>query len=315
MSTSGIVFDVQRFSIHDGPGIRSTVFLKGCAFRCFWCHNPEGLRQGTEIRFFPNRCAGCGRCITVCPEGAHTLQGDKHVFRREICRACGRCAETCYAGALELCGRRMTAEQVTVEVLRDRVFYENSGGGVTLSGGEPLLQRGFAREILERCKAEEIHTALQTAGCCGWDELAELLSVTDLIMIDIKHVDDEKHQAAVGVSNRQVLSNARRLMQADKAVVFRVPLIPTVNDTPEEIKNIAVFVSELVRLRRRAHPDRRSHTHAPWLELLPFHRLAAEKYRSLGLDYRAGGLEPPSREKIAQLAETAAAEGIAVRVR
>src|SRR5512136_1417780 len=159
MAASDIVFNIQRFSLHDGPGIRTTVFLKGCSMRCFWCHNPEGQDPRTELRYFPDRCIACGQCVIACPNNAHELIGGAHIFRRERCDVTGRCVETCYSGALQLEGRRMTVEQVIEEVLRDKAFYEASDGGITLSGGEPALSRDFAREILRQCKNSGVHTA------------------------------------------------------------------------------------------------------------------------------------------------------------
>ncbi len=309
---NGIVFNIQRFSVHDGPGSRTTVFLKGCSLRCFWCHNPEGIRSKPEIQFFPSRCIACGECVAACPQGAHTLQDGTHIYWREKCRACGRCVETCYAGALVLMGQTMTVEQVVEEVLRDRAFYETSGGGVTLSGGEPVLQRDFAQAILARCQAEGVHTAIETAAHCRWDDLAALLPVTDLIMMDIKHMDPDKHRAATGVSNERILANARRLAQTGKPIIFRVPVVPGVNDTPEEIGAIAEFVQGLACLRSE---DGHQAAGPFSLELLPFHRLATDKYRGLGLEYRASQLASPPKEKMAELAEAARAHGITVRDR
>jgi len=309
---TGIIFDIQRFSIHDGPGIRTTVFFKGCSLRCFWCHNPEGLRPRPEIQFRPDRCIGCGECVAVCPQGAQAIENGTRVYRRERCQACGQCVETCYADALVLVGQEMTVEQVMAEILQDHAFYETSGGGVTLSGGEPVLQRDFARAILECCKAEGLHTAIETAGNCRWGSLSALLPATDLIMMDIKHLDPEAHHAATGISNERILANARRLAQTDKPMIFRIPVVPTVNDTPEEIGAIAAFVRRLADLRseKRHRPDG---CHDISLELLPFHRLAGDKYRSLGLDYRARDLTQPSKEKMAQLVKMARVHGITVR--
>jgi len=313
LSATGVIFNIQRFSIHDGPGIRTTVFFKGCSLRCFWCHNPEGIHPRPEIQFFRSRCISCGECVAVCPQEAHALQNGVRAFRRERCQACGTCAETCYADALELTGWCMTVEQVMEEVLRDRAFYADSMGGVTLSGGEPALQPDFARAILERCQAEGLHTAVETAANCRWDDLAALLPVTDLVMLDIKHMDADKHRAVTGVSNQRILANARRLAQTDRPVILRVPVVPTVNDTPEEIAAIATFVRHLIDLRRESGHGTASHADLPSIELLPFHRLAADKYRSLGLDYRASELERPTKEEMAELAEIAQAQGIAVR--
>lgn len=289
----GFVFNIQRFSIHDGPGIRTTVFFKGCPLRCFWCHNPEGIRLQPEIQFFPERCIGCGACLDACRHGAHATEGESRVYRREQCVACGRCAETCYAGALVLTGRRMTDEEVVAEVLRDRAFYETSGGGVTLSGGEPLLQRDFAAAILARCRAEGLPTAIETAAHCRWQDLAVLLPVTDLVLMDLKLIDPARHREATGVSNERILANARRLVQAGKPVLFRVPVVPSVNDTPGDIAAIADFVRGLAEEVGASRPS---------LELLAFHRLAGSKYQSLGMAYRAGHLEPLSKEQMAELA-------------
>ncbi|MBN1286339.1 MAG: glycyl-radical enzyme activating protein [Anaerolineae bacterium] len=305
----GIVFDIQRFSIHDGPGIRTTVFFKGCSLRCFWCHNPESIRFKPEMQFFPDLCIGCGACLAACPNGARTLRDGVGGYDRTRCRACGACAEVCFSGATVRIGREMAADQVVAEVLADRAFYQTSGGGVTLSGGEPVLQRDFAYAILARCKAEDIHTAIETAGNYPWDDLAALLPVTDMVMMDIKHLDPDRHRAATGVSNERILENARRLARTGKPVHFRVPVVPTVNDDPEAIGAIAAFVRALADLRAvngaREVPLS--------LELLAFHRLAADKYRSLALDYRAGRLEPPSKAQMAALAGVARSYGVVLQ--
>jgi pyruvate formate lyase activating enzyme len=297
--TAGIIFNIQRFSIHDGPGIRSTVFFKGCSLLCFWCHNPEGRRAKPEIQFFPDRCIGCAECARVCEHEGHTLRDGSHVYDHEQCVVCGRCADGCFAGALQLTGTKVTVDEVMAEVLRDRPFYASSGGGVTLSGGEPLLQPDFARAILARCRAEGIHTAIETAANCRWRQLEMLLPVTDLVLMDIKHMDAAKHRAVTGVSNARILANARRLAQSRVPLHLRTPVIPTVNDTPDEIRAIAMFVRELQHLRAAHDPD----SPLPALELLPFHRLAGDKFRSLGLDDRSAALTPLGAERMAELAE------------
>jgi pyruvate formate lyase activating enzyme len=308
---TGLIFNIQRFSIHDGPGIRTTVFFKGCPLRCFWCHNPEGLCIKPEIQFFSTRCIACGECVTVCEQGAQELhdgpQGPLRIYHRELCVTCGRCVDTCYAGGLQMVGRRVSPEAVMDEILEDRTFYETSSGGVTLSGGEPMLQPEFAREILERCKAEGIHTAVETTAHCKWEYLTDLLPVTDLFMIDIKHADPEKHRVATGVSNTRILNNVKRLTGTGKPIIFRVPVVPTVNDTPQDIAAIAQLIKSLLGPRTRDnHAD---------LELLPFHRLAGDKYTSLGLEYKANTLETPTKEKMAELVEVASGYGITVRSR
>ncbi|MFO7917416.1 MAG: glycyl-radical enzyme activating protein [Anaerolineae bacterium] len=299
--TEGIITEIQRFSVHDGPGIRTTVFLKGCNLRCFWCHNPETQNPRPELQLFLDQCIGCGACFEVCPKEAHVLEDGQREFHRELCVGCGRCAETCYAKALVLIGERMTADEVVEEVLRDRSFYETSGGGVTLSGGEPLLQPDFSYEILERCQQEGVHTAIETAANFPWERVASILPVTDLVMMDVKVMDSDLHRECAGVGNERILANARRLGEVGKALIVRTPIIPGVNDTEEEVAAIAAFVSELRNLL--------------YYELLPFHPMGGDKYRSLGLEYRADGLERPSKEVMDHLAEHARGFGIEVQHR
>jgi len=311
--TNGLVCNVQRFSVHDGPGIRTTVFLKGCTLRCFWCHNPESIRPKLELQLHMDRCIGCGECIRVCPTGAQTVTADgEMVFYREKCIACGACVEVCYAGARELTGRELSAEEVVDEILQDRAFYENSGGGVTLSGGEPVFQPEFSKEILARCREEGIHTAIETAGNVSWEKLSDLLTLTDMVMMDLKHMDSDKHKWAVGAPNELLKANARRIAETDKPTIFRTPVVPTVNATVEEIGAIAAFVRELQEHRATLYGE----AAAPiTLELLPFHRMAGDKYNSMGLTYRAKDLEPPTKETMVALAESAAAYGITVKNR
>jgi pyruvate formate lyase activating enzyme len=298
---TGLISDIQRFSIHDGPGIRSTVFFKGCNLRCFWCHNPETLALAPELQLYLDRCIGCGACFRACPHGAHVLQDGQHLFHRDLCRGCGACAETCYAQALVLVGRWMTVEEVMAEVRRDRPFYETSGGGVTLSGGEPLLQPEFAQALLAACRAEGLPTAIETAAQLPWARLAAALPVTDLVMMDIKLMDPQRHRAATGVGNARILANARRLGGSGVPLIARTPIIPGVNDSEADVAAIAAFVAELPNL--------------VYYELLPFHPLAAGKYASLGMDYRARDLKAPSKERMEALAEAARRAGIPVRHR
>ncbi len=311
LSTTGIITNIQRFSIHDGPGIRTTVFLKGCTLRCFWCHNPETLRPRLELQFAPTRCIGCQACVEVCPQRAHTFQDGIHIYDRSRCTTCGRCTDVCYAGALELSGREITGEDVMREVLADLPFYETSGGGITLSGGEPLLQPAFAKEILRQSKAENLHTAIETAANYPWDTLADVLPLIDLVMMDLKHMDPTAHQTATGVSNALILGNARRLAQTGKPIIFRTPVIPTINDSPQAITAIAQFIRALPN----THSENGNTTSQFSLDLLPFHRLATDKYHNLGLDYRASQLEPPSKETMAELTAAAQACGITAHSR
>ena len=295
----GLVTDIQRFSIHDGPGIRTTVFLKGCNLHCFWCHNPETISVKPELQLFLERCIGCGACFERCVNGAHAMEGGERVFHRELCRACGVCVETCYAQALVLMGQFKTVEQVVEEVLRDKPFYDTSGGGVTLSGGEPLLQFEFSYAILERCRQEGLHTAIETAANFPWERIEAILPVTDLVMMDVKLLDSERHREYTGVPNERILANARRLGEQDKPLIVRTPIVPGVNDAPDEIAAIARFAAELPALL--------------CYELLPFHPMATSKYVGLGRDYGARELKTPSRERMDALADVARHAGITVR--
>lgn len=306
----GLVFNIQRFSIHDGPGIRTTVFLKGCSLRCFWCHNPEGLRPRPDIQFYPDRCIECDECVRVCKHGATIKVDGVRVYDRDKCIACGECVDYCYAGARIIAGKHMSVNAVVEEIMQDRAFYATSNGGVTLSGGEPVLQADFTYALLSRCKAEGLHTAIETCGNVRWEDEARMLPVTDLIMMDLKHMDPVKHRWATGASNERILAAARQFAVTDKPIIFRIPVIPTVNDTVAEVSAIASFVRELIELRYKAGGDG---THTITLELLPFHRLAGDKYRSLDMEYRARDLVAPTKEHMKAL--TDAALGMSVETR
>ena len=295
----GFVTNIQRFSIHDGPGIRTTVFMKGCNLRCFWCHNPETLAAEPELQLFPDRCIGCGECFQRCPQHAHVMEDGERRFLRELCQGCGTCAETCYAEALVLVGDEMTVDEVVDQVLRDKPFYETSNGGVTLSGGEPLLQPAFSYAILERCRAEGVHTSIETAANFSWERVAAILPVTDLVMMDIKLMDSERHRACTGVPNERILENARKLGEQPIPLIVRTPIVPGVNDNPDDVAAVAQFVATLPNLL--------------YYELLPFHPMATSKYTSLDLDYRAKGLKTPPNAQIEALTRVAAGFGVTAR--
>ena len=311
MNKSDIVFNIQRFSLHDGPGIRTTVFLKGCAMSCFWCHNPEGQNPRPELRFIAERCIHCGQCVAACPTHAHVMHQGVHTFLRERCDLTGRCLETCYSGALQLEGRAMTVEQVVNEVLLDKPFYDSSGGGVTLSGGEPALDKEFARELLQQCKTNGLHTAIETCGEVPWTSLEALLPFTDLIMMDLKQFSTGRHQHVTGHANTRILENARRLALTEKPLLFRTPVVPTVNDTENDIGDIAAFIRTLVESRREKFTTLNGSAGISY-ELLQFHKMAADKYAGLGKEYQAATLTPPSKEKMHALTAAAQRHGIEV---
>ncbi len=251
-----------------------------------------------EIMFYPDKCIHCGNCIITCQNGAHILKDNNHIFLREKCKACGKCVQTCYSGALVLVGREMTVEEVLKVVLQDKVFYEVSGGGVTLSGGDPLVQHAFSLALLKIFKKNGLHTAIETAANIKWKILASLLPMVDLVIMDIKHLDPKKHEEATGFKNNLILRNAFMLSKTRKPLIVRIPIIPGVNDSVSEVEAIAKFLKDFPNLE--------------YLELLPFHRLGESKYHALGREYTASLLASPSIEKMRELADVARKQGVKV---
>jgi pyruvate formate lyase activating enzyme len=303
----GLVFDIQRYSVHDGPGIRTLVFLKGCPMRCLWCSNPEGQEQQPELAFRKSLCIACGQCVSACLQGALHLEGELPAIDREACDLCGRCADVCSPGALSLVGRWMTVEEVLAEVERDRVFYKQSKGdvlseskgGITLSGGEPLAQTEFVRTLLQEAKARGLHTTMETSGHATWESLEKAMRWTDLLLYDLKHLDAETHRQLTGVSNDLVLDNLRRLARSGAPVVVRLPVVPGLNDSPDHVDAVSRLLSDL-----GLHE----------LHLLPYHRLGEHKYAMLGRDYPLAGVLPPTRQDMERLADVARTHGLSVSV-
>jgi pyruvate formate lyase activating enzyme len=295
-STRGTLFNIQRFSLHDGPGIRTTVFLKGCPLRCAWCHNPESQAAVPELIFREGRCIACGACVENCPDAASAITGGRVTLDRSRCRACGVCAGVCYAEAREIVGRDWTVGEVMAEIVRDLAFFDQSGGGVTFSGGEPLYQPAFLGALLEACRAQEIHTAVDTSGLAPWETLEAIRPNVDLFLYDLKLMDDAKHRLYTGASNRQILSNLQALAERGAPVHVRVPIIPGVNDDPENIRLTGEFLASLPNLRG--------------LTVLAYHQIGIEKYNSLGMSYSMESTRVPGDEMMAQIAHTLRGYGL-----
>ena len=267
------IFDIQRNSYVDGPGIRTTVFFKRCNLRCAWCHNPESQSREPQMMFYRNNCTGCGKCKEVCPN---------HLKK---CDFCGRCELFCPHDARKICGREYTVDEVFSRVVKDKSLYENSGGGVTFSGGECMLQIDFLTEILKACKENGIHTAVDTAGHVPYERFEKILSYTDLFLYDIKCFYSEKHKKYTGVGNELILENLKRLLESDKPVWIRIPIIPTVNDSEEELQNIKRYIDSCGKPKK--------------IELLPYHTMGTHKYAALGMNVQTFAV--PTSEKTERL--------------
>lgn len=293
----GLIFDVQRFSLHDGPGLRTLVFFKGCPLSCWWCSNPESHSSRREIMFDVRKCRACGECAAACQSGALTrdTQG-RFVYQRELCILCGDCVEACPQQARRLVGREVTVEQLVEEIERDAPFFRRSGGGVTLGGGEPLLQPLFAQGLLKACRERGIHTAMETSGHAAWRAVSRVSQFVDLIFFDIKHIDPAQHKRLTGVDNLTILSNLEKLCQVHANIVIRYPLVPGLNNEEADILAMARYVKGLQRLSE--------------VELVPYHRYGEVKYEMLGREYRLPGLNIPSHEEVAQACALIRSQGL-----
>jgi pyruvate formate lyase activating enzyme len=284
MTSEGFVFDIQRFSIHDGPGIRTTVFLKGCPLSCLWCHNPESQDPKPEIFFTASKCIGCLFCARMCERGGHRFADGKHVFDRSGCIRCGSCTRECYPQALEVAGKEMTAEEVIAEVKKDLAFYERSGGGMTLSGGEPLMQFEFTKAILEAAKAAGLHTCLETCGYATPERVMAVRPLTDLFLYDIKETDSVRHREYTGVSNDRILANLSALSAAGAKIVLRCAVVPGLNDRPDHFAAVAKLAEALAGVQA--------------IDVLPYHPLGTSKSLRLDKASRLAGLPTPSDETV-----------------
>ncbi|MCX6027918.1 MAG: glycyl-radical enzyme activating protein [Chloroflexi bacterium] len=317
--SSGVVFDIRKYSIHDGPGIRTAVFLKGCPLACWWCHNPESQSPEPEMIVRASRCIRCGACVAACPEDAITWPekrprmnaderglivsgdagNDAPVTDWDRCERCGICADACFADARERIGREMTVDAVMAEVVRDVAFYDESGGGMTLSGGEPLAQWEFTLALLRACKARGIHTTLDTCGFASWSVLDQVRPYVDLFLYDLKLLDDVRHREVTGAPVGPILANLRALSERGHAIRLRVPVIPGINDDDDSIRHIAAFAASLPRL--------------DGIDLLPYHAIAADKYARMNRPYRLADARPLSEERMAEIMEIVRGYGVLVK--
>jgi pyruvate formate lyase activating enzyme len=278
---TGCIFDIQRFSLHDGPGIRTTVFFKGCPLRCVWCHNPEGMDAAPAISFLPEKCIACGECVSACEHQAHCIEATPasgssatHLYYRARCEVCGRCTKHCDTRALEVSGRRLTVAEIMTEVRQDKAFYASSGGGLSISGGEPLAQVSFACALLAAAGEEGIHRCVETSGFASWGRLALVAPLVDLFLFDLKETDPQRHAQFIGQSNELILNNLRGLHDGGARVEIQCPIVPGFNDREEHIAGIAALVRSMPGLAG--------------VRLLPYHPLGTSKLDRFGLRWPAG---------------------------
>lgn len=291
-----VVFNVQHFCLHDGPGIRTSVFLKGCGLACIWCCNPEAMDPSPQLGVDRVRCTACGDCVEICPESAITLKPGRIEIDRSACTACGQCIEVCEPEALTLYGKRRSVEDVFAEVSRDKRWYGEQGG-VTVSGGEPLTQPAFVMQLFALCRDAGISTCVETCGQISSDVVTEVLSLTDYVMFDLKHMDSAAHRNLTSRPNERILANARLVAQSDVGVQFRMPLIPGLNSNPDNIAAIARFLVE----QRGEEAS---------LELMPYHTLAKGKYDALDIDYRLKDLPPAGMDLVSSVQRAFQEQGV-----
>lgn len=291
--------NIQKYSIHDGPGIRTTVFLKGCPLNCWWCHNPESQKVSPEIMFFKERCTLCGSCIKRCTQKAIEFVDGYPTVDESKCTLCGKCCDFCPNNARELVGSNLTVKELMKEIIKDEAFYDESNGGVTFSGGEPLMHADYLNNVLKVCKTKGIHTTIDTSGYAAWEQFEKIVDNVDLFLFDIKHMDNEKHLKYTGVGNVLIFENLMKLSQRGNNIYIRMPIIAGINDDDENIELSVKFLSKLNIIH---------------VNLLPYHKMGMDKYRRINREYKLSGLETPSDEVISKIADKFKKAGIKIKI-
>jgi len=296
----GIIFDIKRYAIHDGPGIRTTVFFKGCPLRCLWCCNPESYKMSPEIIYTERRCIHCGTCQMVCPNNAIKISKNKLEIIRENCNGCGICAIECPANALELSGKTYSVKELLAEVEKDSIFYHKSEGGITVSGGECTMQSKFLLSFLKKCKEKYFHVTLDTCGFVEWNIFKKIIEFVDLVLFDVKIINEEKHIKYTGKSNKLILENLNKLSKIGIPIIIRIPLIPGFNNSEKEISAIADIVSKLKDIQE--------------VNILPYHRLGESKHTRLGNEYKMKDIKPPNDACLEKAKSFFTSKGIKIKI-
>ncbi len=298
--TEGVIFDIKKYAIHDGPGIRTTVFFKGCPLACRWCHNPEGISVTSERVYRQEHCVSCGECIQICPQKVITQTVDGNITDSAKCDMCRTCAEQCPSGAVEFVGRKVTVDEVVRQIEKDTAFYDQSGGGITFSGGEPLMQPEFLLNLLDACCHLDLHRTVDTTGYADAGLLLKVAQKTDLFLYDLKMMDATKHRNFTGVSNQLILANLKRLSENKARIQVRIPIIPGINDDVDNINSTADFIVALPGVERIA--------------ILPFHRAARGKYGRLGMECMSSDIQSPSNDHLNRIAGWLEQAGLQVKI-
>lgn len=298
---TGVIFSIERYALQDGPGIRTLIFLKDCPLKCQWCANPESQSFIPEILYFQNKCASCMRCIEICPQGAIRVDAEYGLITDpDRCTLCSLCVDACFYGARELSGEEMEVRDVLNIIVRDKMFYDVTGGGVTISGGEPLAQTGFVRELTRECREKGIHTAIETTLFAEKETVKKAFEFVDLVFVDVKHIDSHRHEEYTGVKNERILDNIEMIDGFGKQFIIRIPFIPGFNDDDETQQKIYHWASKFKNLK--------------WIEILPYHRLGMTKYHGLGRPYLMADINPVPKQSLTYLKEMGEDCGVEVRI-